>query len=259
LTLAELLIATTIMVMIGGAMALLAATVHSTNDHCSQQLTSAQHARIVLDRVERAMEKAIGNEQFPACLVISEQIGEQEFPQTVAIWSPIGPAANPSGLPLVREIVLFTPRPTSPNVLLELRLPGDANSVPPPADIAGWRALADAIRTSQMAERIVLTDRLRTAPVSGDWNESLTAGQLRGVVRFRRVMSPTEEAWAEYRAATRPWSDLNWPLDSYRSTSGTRAVVCQTEVQMAVGNMTAASSTAVPFFGSTYFSYELPR
>jgi len=48
LTLAELLVSTTIMLLIATAMAMLAMTVHSTNDYCRGQLDCAQHARIVL-------------------------------------------------------------------------------------------------------------------------------------------------------------------------------------------------------------------
>jgi hypothetical protein len=105
----------------------------------------------------------------------------------------------------------------------------------------------------------MLTDRLRTAPLSGAWSSNLTAAQLRGVVRFRRVMAPSDSEWSQYRAGTRTWQNIAWPLDSYRSTSGTRTVACQTELQLVAGNMASATSTALPFFGSASLSYELPR
>ena len=43
-------------------------------------------------------------------------------------------------------------------------------------------------------------------------------------------MAPSDGEWTQYRANLRTWQSLSWPLDSYRSTSGTRAVACQTEI-----------------------------
>jgi hypothetical protein len=259
LTLTELLVATTIMIMIAGAMGTLAMTVHSANDYCRAHILSAQHARVSLDRIEQALEDSLANEQFPACLVVAEQAGSQELPDTLVIWRPQGAAANPSGLPLIRELVVFAPDPGRPNCLMEIRAPEAADPVPPPSDTSAWRTLTNLLRTSQTTEKIILTDRLRTAPLDGSWNEALTPAELRGVVRFRRVMAPSQEEWDEYRAATRAWNQLSWPLDSYRSTSGTRAVSCQTELQIVAGQMASAASTAVPFFGSALRTYELPR
>jgi hypothetical protein len=50
LTLAELLVASTIMLLIATAVATLAATVQSTNDYCKGHTVSAQHARVALSR-----------------------------------------------------------------------------------------------------------------------------------------------------------------------------------------------------------------
>jgi len=259
LTLTELLVATTIMVMIAGAMSTLAMTAHSSNTHCRGQIESSQHARVSLGRIEQALEKAVANEQFPACLVVAEQSGGEELPQTLVVWSPTGTAASPAGLPLVSELVVFSPDPASPNKLLEIRWPTNTDTAPVASDTSSWQSLVDSFRTSQTNDRTVLTDKLRTAALSGDWTNSLSASQLRGAVRFRRVLAPTAQAWTEYRAGTRAWQDLDWPLDSYRATSGTRQVVVQTELQVVAGNMAAAGSTALPFFGSTSFVYELPR
>ena len=259
LTLTELLVATTIMVMIAGAMATLAVTAHATNIHCRGQVQSSQHARVSLERIEQAMEKAIANEQFPACLVVAEQSSGQLLPQSLVVWSPTGTASDPAGLPLISELVVFSPDPANPNTLLEIRSPSNTSAAPATTETSAWQSLVDSFRTGLTNDRIVLTNQLRTAPLSGAWSNSLTATQLRGVVRFRRVLAPTEQAWTDYRGGTRAWQDLDWPLDGYRATSGTRVVVCQTELQIVAGNMAAAGSTALPFFGSASLSYELPR
>src|SRR5688572_11269796 len=118
LTLAELLVATSIMLMIAAAVATLAAAVQSTNDFCRGYTVAGQHARVALNRMERALRYAIANEQFPGCLVVSEQAGGQELPSTLVVWYPTGTAANRSGIPPVSELVVFCPDPAHPNTLL---------------------------------------------------------------------------------------------------------------------------------------------
>src|SRR5262245_37332296 len=126
LTLAELLVATTIMLMIATAVATLAASVHSTNDFCKGYIVSSQHARVALSRIERAIQTSISSEyrpeddltlQFPGVLVVTEQAGSQELPSTLVVWRPGTldqpplPPANRRGLPLIREIIVFAPNP----------------------------------------------------------------------------------------------------------------------------------------------------
>jgi prepilin-type N-terminal cleavage/methylation domain-containing protein len=259
LTLAELLVATTIMLMIATAVATLAASVHSTNDFCQGYIVSSQHARVALSRIERSVQHSVASEQFPACLVVTEQAGAEELPSTLVVWCPSGPAANPTGLPLISEIVVYCPNPVHPNELLEIRSPAVNTPVPPVTNMTAWRTLTENLKTTQATDKIVLTDRLRTAPLTGSYNDSLTPADLRGVVRFHRLMAPSQEHWTEYRGGTRAWQNLNWPLDSYRSTSGTRAVALQTELQIAPGSMALAATTALPFYGSSLITYELPR
>ena len=259
LTLAELLIATTIMLMISSGMAMLSMAVHSANDYCRGELDCAQHARVVLARIEQAMAGAVASEPFPACLVVTEQAGAEQLPQALVVWHPPTTALNPTGLPLVGEIVVFTPDPAAPSTLLEIRSPTDTTVVPAVSNTSAWRTLVDQLKTSQTADKIALTNRLRTAPLSGNWNANLSAAQLRGVVRFRCLITPSVSEWTQYRAGTRTWQNITWPLNSVRSTSGTRTVVAQTELQLVGGNMAGATSTAVPFFGSALLSYELAR
>jgi prepilin-type N-terminal cleavage/methylation domain-containing protein len=259
LSLTELLIASAIMVLIAGGMGSLAMTVHSANDYSRGRIVCAQHARVALDRIEQAIDRGVASEQFPLCLVVSEQVGSQELPQTLVVWSPITTAANPGGLPRVSELVIFAPDPAQPRHFVEFRAPSDTSAVPVPSNVAAWRTLVEGLKASQTTERIVVTNQLRTAPLSGQWTTSLTASQLRGVVRFRRIVTPSEQEWSQYKANTRDWDELAWPLDSYRATSGTRTVVCQSELQVIAGDMASAESTAVPFFGSALRTYELAR
>jgi prepilin-type N-terminal cleavage/methylation domain-containing protein len=259
LTLAELLVASTIMLLIATAVATLAATVQSTNDYCKGHTVSAQHARVALSRIEHAIQYAVASEQFPGCIVVTEQAGSQELPHTLVIWNPTGTAANPTGLPLVSEIVMFCPDPAHPNALLEIRAPTNNNPVPPTTHTSAWRTLTDQLKISSSTTKVQLTDRMRTAPITGDYSESLSPSDLRGVVRFRRLMAPSEQQWAQFRGNTRTWQNIDWPQDSYRSTSGTRVVAIQTELQIVPGAMGSAAVTAIPFYGSATITYELSR
>lgn len=260
LTLAELLVAATIMLMIAAAVGTLAATVKSTNDYCQGYTVSAQHARVALSRIERAVTGAFANEQFPGCLIVAEQAGSQSLPHTLAVWSPSsGVVANPTGLPLISEIVVYGFDPAHPNNLIEVRSPAENTTVPATSDLSGWISLTDRLKSSTTLTKTLLTDRLRTAPLTGNYSDTLSPSDLRGCVRFRRLMEPDDSEWSQYRAGTKTWQSLAWPLDSYRTTSGTRVVACQTELQIAPGTMSAAASTAIPFYGSALIQYELAR
>lgn len=259
LTLAELLVATTIMLMIAAAVATLSSAVQSTNDFCRGYTVAGQHARVALSRIERSLREAYANEQFPGCLVLAEQAGGQTLPYTLVVWDPTGAVANRAGLPLIQELVVFCPDPAKPNMLLELRADADPSLAPATSDTSGWINLVNQLKTSQSVTKVILTDRLRTAPITGDYNDSLTPSDLRGNVRFRRLMEPSDQEWAQFRAGTRTWNNLSWPLDSYRSTSGTRAVACQIELQIAPGSMSSAAATAIPFYGSALINYELSK
>lgn len=258
LTLTELLVASTIMVMIVGAMSMLAMTVHSANDHCQGQTRAAQHGRVTIELIGRTVSGATASEQFPGCLVVTEDVGSWEMKDTLFVWSPETVAVDPAGLPRIEELVLFTPDPAQPNHLLMIRSPGDSGVAPAVSDVSAWRTLAAALRTDAGAERVVLTDRLRTGAIVEQAGEP-QAADLRGCLRFTRLIAPSEEEWQDYRNGDKDWEDLAWALDAYSSLAGTRRVACQVELQIVPNEAETAAVTAVPFFGSAGLSYELSR
>jgi hypothetical protein len=226
LTLTELIIAGAIMAMLTIGMGSLVMTVHATNAYCRGQGIAAQHARVTLDRIDRAVRQARANREFP------------------------GPPADPHGLPRVNELALYCPDPALPSKLVEIRSPGNANVCPPPSDEAAWATLVSTIQTSAQSVKVELTNRLRGATVSGN--------EARGCVRFEVLMSPSANDWAQYRAATLAWKDMDWPLDYYSTQTGIRRVVCQTELQIVPGDESDGPA-AVPFFGSATLTYELTK
>lgn len=252
LTLTELLIAGTIMTMLAAGMGSLVLTVQGANEYCRGQSMAAQHARVALDRIHRAVRTAEASEQFPGCIVVSESVGAWDFPDTLVVWSPTGVAAAPSGLPQVNELVIFTPDPLAPSRLIELRATDNTATVPAVSNTAAWASLVESLRLNANSTKTELTDRLRTSPVTNGSTD------LRGAVRFQVLMAPSAEYWAEYRANSRSWKNLNWPLDYVSTQTGLRRVVCQTELQILADGEDAAQ-TSIPFFGSAALNYELAR
>jgi Tfp pilus assembly protein PilW len=252
LSLTELLIAGTIMAMLAGGMGTLVMTVHSTNDYCRGQAIAAQHARVTLDRIDRAVRLAHTSESFPGCLVVSESASGYDFPDTLVVWSPIGAAADPNGLPRAAELAIYCPDPALPQRLIELRDAGNTSVCPPLTNVAGWATLVDSLKSSASATKVELTDRVRTASTSGG------SGDLRACVRFRASLTPSASDWTAYKAGTLAWKDVSWPLDYYSTQTGMRRVVCQTELQVLPSDASAAQ-VAVPFFGSATLTYELSR
>jgi hypothetical protein len=251
LTLTELLIAGTVMTMLVGGMGTLVMAVHATNEHCRGQALAAQHARVALDRIQRAVRSAEASEQFPGCLVQSVTQSGTTFPETLVVWSPLKAAADPQGLPRVNELVVFCPDPANPSRLVELRDPSDTATCPAIDNVAAWASLVDSLKTGNATEVVELSDRLRTAQTSG-------SDDPRGCVRFQVLMAPAAAEWADYCAASLTWQELSWPLDAYSSRTGMRRIVCQTELQIVPGD-SAGGHIALPFYGSATLNDELVR
>lgn len=257
LTLAELLVAGTVLVMIGGTAATLAFAVYSSYEVCREQSTASQHARVALNRIEQAMIQATASESFPACHIVNFSADGYTFPDSVAIWRPSGTAANPAGLPLVKELVVFSCDRSLPNLLWEMTWPTNSNAVPAVSDSLGWSLLLDSFHSDSNVIKNQLTDRLHIGTVDTTvLVDGLTSTQ-RGTIRFQRLMAPTATHWSEYRAGQRTWHNLAWPLDLYGTQTGTRTVALLVEVQVRSGNQD--DPNPLPFFGSASMNYALSK
>ena len=248
----ELLIATSIMAIIAGALGTLAMSVQVGNQHSFSQSTITQHGRVVMDRIQRTLNGATANENFPGFAVFSESVGPWEFPDTIVVWNPSGQAADPAGLPRVNELVIFCPDPASPTQLVEIRIPGDTQPVPPLSDVAAWQTSLSWAKTTNTAQRVVLTDMVR-APAVGS--------QPRGAVRFQAVQRPSDAQLQAYRSASLAWEDVAWVQDVYSSNTGLRQNWCRIELQLVppvMGRQPIASET-IPFFGSAAVYYQVVK
>jgi hypothetical protein len=257
LTLAELLVAGTLLVFIGGTCATLAFAVYSSYEVCRNQATAAQHARVAMDRIEKAVAEATASESFPGCLVVSYSANGESFPDSLAVWRPTGAAADPAGLPRVSELVVFSCDPSAPNRLLEMTWPTNTTVAPSPSNALLWQMLIESFHTSTQSIKNQLTDRLRTGTVE---TTQLLEGLLstrRGMIRFQRIMAPSESQWSQYRGGQRAWQNIDWPLDLYSTQTGLRTVSLQVELQIVSGP--ESQPDPLPFFGSANLSYTLRK
>jgi len=258
MTLLELLVAMSVLVLIAGVLGGLAIGVQQGYQYAEQYGLATQHARVVLERITRTVSQATASVHFPGILVIAETHGQWRFPDTLVVWRPAGTAADPNGLPRFNELVIYCPDVQAPNRLLEITVPGDARVTPPPADSAAWRAEITAIRSSFTAQNVVLTELLRTCTVT-----DTSPPQVRGAVRFESRLRPSESEWASYKAGSLQWKDLSWVQYIYGNRAGLRQAWLRMEIQLAIGNSStgnqADASIVIPFFGSAAVYYRLSR
>jgi hypothetical protein len=262
LTLTEMMLSIALMSMVALAMAALASAVRSTRSYADGQGTAAQHARVALARIRSCIEDAHASAEFPGMMVISTQVGSYSFPDTLIVWNPSGSVVNTAGPPLYSELVIFCPDPAAPYRLVEITVPTDTRTTPAVTDTSAWATNINAIKSSNAAKKTILTDLLRIADAgtvisSGGSNNS----QLRGAIRFRVVVRPSETDWTNFKNGTVAWTDLPWVQDIRGSQTGLRQSWCRTELQLLSATTTTATaiSEAIPFFGSATLYYELTK
>jgi prepilin-type N-terminal cleavage/methylation domain-containing protein len=259
LTLLELLVAMSIMAMVVVSLGTLANGVQQGFDYTEGHSTATQHARVALERIARSVREAQANEQFPGALVVPEKVGTWSFPDVLVVWHPAGTAANPEGLPLVRELLIYCPSLSTPNRLVEITMSSDAQPVPAVSQTAQWAALIGVIRRSPQRKEVTLTELMRTAALN------LSSGELpRGAVRFVVRLTPSEAQWAAYRSGGPPtWDNLAWVQGIYGSQTGLRQTWLRIELQLLPGKAALTRDTtgqsAIPFLGSAALYYELHR
>jgi prepilin-type N-terminal cleavage/methylation domain-containing protein len=261
LTLVELMLVSAVMAIVATTMAALATTVQVTSEQQAGRGTAFQHGQVAIERIERAILGATANDQFPGFTIISKSISGAAFPDTLVVWYPTGSAADPTGLPRVNELVVFTPSGGDPSQLIEIRSPGDARIVPPLANSSAWRTLIESLKMSAMpdmnSDAAVLTDLIRTAAVTNGDGVSLAR---RACIRFEQVLRPSAIDWASYQAGSSSWESLPWAQSIYGTTVGQRQALCRIELQLRPDDIESNDrQIAIPFLGSGAIYYQLER
>jgi hypothetical protein len=257
LTLLELLIAMSILVMVAGTLASLARGIQQGYEYTEGHGLATQHARVVLERIGRCVREATANEQFPGAIVVAEQVGSWRFPDTLVVWHPEASAADPDGLPRYNELVIYCPSPSAPSQLIELTAPLDTRTVPPVDQTAQWATEIANLKQSASSQQVGLTDLVRSGSVN-----NVSESSWRGAVRFETRLRPSEQEWDDYQDSSRPWDELSWVQGIYGSQTGLRQTWVRMELQLMPGEAVAGDPAAlrpIPFFGSAALYYELSR
>jgi len=260
MTLLELLIAMSIMVMVVGALGALAKGIQQSYQYTEGYGSATQNARVVLERIGRTVREATANERFPGAIVVADEVGGWRFPEVLVVWRPSGDAAQPDGLPRFNELVIYCPNLSVPDQLIELTVPWDTREVPPVENTAAWQSEIESIRQAWSDRSVTLTKQLRSCPVSEASSASLHA---RGAVRFETRLRPSQADWDAYKAGDTAWDDLAWVQGIHGSQTGLRQVWVRYELQLMPEISMIAGDGAVvrpiPFFGSECIYYEMHR
>jgi prepilin-type N-terminal cleavage/methylation domain-containing protein len=250
LTLVELLVSSAIMAMMAAALATLALAVSTGSRYSRGQGVAVQHARVALERIRRACLEAHASELFPGFVVVAEPVGADSFPDTLVVWRTATPA-DPNGLPLFREVVIFTPDPAAPNRLLEVTAPSDSTRVPAPDNQGAWRSEIAGLLVRSSTQKTQLTDLIRTAKTGSNTE--------RGAVRFHVLHRPSDDELSRHEDGDLPWSELSWAQSIRGSQMGLRQSWCRMELQLTPGeearNLDPEGATALTFFGSAAIYY----
>jgi prepilin-type N-terminal cleavage/methylation domain-containing protein len=258
LTLIELMIATSIMAIMAGVLGALALSVQMHSRHSQGYGEAVQHARVVLDRMQRTMHEAQTSPSFPGFHVVADTYGTYKLPDTIVVWKPLTAPVDPKGMPRWNEVVVFAPRPTSPNILLEIRNPNDSRVVPPLSDTTAWRNELTALKASNSAEVVELTPLLRTANIA-----TVGVPRLHAAIRFDTLTRPDDTQWQQYKAGTRSWENIDWVQSIYGTKTGLRQHWCRIELQLLPGLDADLDDTtgqsALTFFGSAAVYQKMPH
>jgi hypothetical protein len=239
------------MIVIGAGLVM--RTVQQATDYAYGHGAAAQHARVVVERIERAVEQSAATTDYPPLAVLSETFGAWKFPETLVVWKS---DANTDRIPQVGELVIFCPSVASPNALWELTASGDTRTAPM-ADAAALKVIVDGLKVSPGSQKTVLTEIVRTGIIPEDSNKA------RAAVRFVSRLQPTEAEWASFRASTLNWNQLTWAQGIYGSATGLRQAWVRFELQLEPIDNVATSGDneypVIPFFGSATRHYEMRK
>jgi len=254
MTFVELMTAMVLMATTTAIVATLALAMREGWEHNAGHATAAQHARVALERIARAVSTASANEFNPGIQVVYETVGSDRFPDTLVVWNPTGNPIAPDGFPRISECIFFCPDPAAPNRLLEITAPSDNRIIPLTEGLntTTWRNTLAAIKTASTSKKTVLTDLLRTASPT-----STTAA--RGCVRFMADMRPTQTEWADYSI---DWTALLWPQHLFSQDMGMRQSWVRMELQLVPDGFSTndpAAQRVIPFFGSAALTYTMYR
>jgi prepilin-type N-terminal cleavage/methylation domain-containing protein len=254
LTLVELLISIMILSVIVVSLGMMFRAVEISSEYNQGYGTATQHARVTLDRLDRAINQAYANTSYCGAWVTQNTVGSYTFPDTLVVWRPNGTPVNPSGPPLASELDIFCPDPAAANQLVEITVPSDTSTMPSPVSTATFKSYIDGLKSESGVNKVQLTNLLHTVPVTG-------SSQTFAAVRFVVQLSPSDASYSSYQSGGSTFQNLPWAQSVCSPNTGLRQVWVRTELQLMPGGTwvatNAAAEQAVPYFGSSAYYYEM--
>jgi len=254
-TLIELLIAMSVVTMLVAALAVMARAVQLGAEYSEGHSIATQHARVALERITAAIQDATANESFPGVAVLESKKGTNTFPNTLVVWRPAAAPANPTGQPLLKELIIFCTDPADQSHLVEITAPSNTTTLS--TDPTTMQTQIDGLKTSTSSNKVMLTDLIRVGTVGTGTNS------IQGCVRFLATSTPSAADWAAYKASTTPWNNLPWVQNIHGTNTGLRQVRVAAELQLMPGEEwilgDPAGMQAVPFLGSAALYYEMHK
>lgn len=257
MTLVELLAVSAILLMMAGTLGSLALSVQTVNEHQFSRGLALQHGQVTLVRLQRQLQQATANTSFPGFVEFSTSVGAYSFPDTLVVWHPAGAASDPDGMPRINELVVYCPNPAAPHELWEITKPADTRIAPALSNATAWRQELDSFRTSNAAERIVLTNLLRVAALRDGSSQAVAS---RAALRFETVRRPSTNQWTSFVNGASSWESLPWVQGIYGPNTGLCQTRCRIEFQLRPGDDgNDHQDAAVPFFGSAAVYFNVAR
>src|SRR5436853_3227574 len=88
LTLIELTISVAILSITVVALGMMARAVEISSEYNNSYGSATQHARVTLDRLDRAVNQACANKSYPGVWVMEDVVAGYNFPDTLIVWRP---------------------------------------------------------------------------------------------------------------------------------------------------------------------------
>src|SRR5262249_40818652 len=144
--------------------------------------------------------------------------------------------------------------PSASNQLVEITLPNDSRTMSSPTNTSSFKTFIDGLKTASGANKVQLTDLVRTVLISG-------SAQPRAALRFLVTLNPTQTEWSSYQSGSSTFANLSWAQGIQSPSTGLRQVWVRTELQLVPSGTWSATNSAaqqaVPYFGSSAYYYEM--
>lgn len=263
-TLAELLIAMTITSMLSVVLGGLVLAVETAWQYASGLEDATTQASAAVERIRYMVSHAgvYRTDERPTTLgvaVIKRPAGTARIPDVLVVWSGgrnggLRDRGVQERLPRIDELVFYTCDARAPQRLLEITIPGNAQSV----DLhdSDFANTARQLLASNNAQPVLLCDRIRPSALTAT---GFTDETSVGNVRFESVQTPSDNNLADPAPGSTEWYRLAWAQGIVGRDWGLRQMTLRIELQVetrpSAPSGTATTTTAIPFFGSATYRY----